>query len=41
MKAKVAVEAIRNVFVERLWRYLKRECVYLYAFDRIRATGWP
>ena len=25
-----------NVFIERLWRSLKYECVYLNAFDRVR-----
>ena len=25
-----------NVFIERLWRSLKYECVYLNAFDTIR-----
>ena len=29
-----------NVFIERLWRSLKQECVYLNAFDSMRdATG--
>jgi len=27
-----------NVFVERLWRSLKYECVYLNAFDSVRDT---
>ena len=31
---------IDNVFIERLWRSLKQECVYLNAFDSMRdATG--
>ena len=25
-----------NVFIERLWRSLKQECVYLNAFDSMR-----
>ena len=25
-----------NVFIERLWRPLKQECVYLNAFDSVR-----
>jgi len=30
-----------NVFIERLWRSLKQECVYLNAFDSIRdASDW-
>ena len=27
---------IDNVFIERLWRSLKQECVYLNAFDSMR-----
>lgn len=27
---------VDNVFVERLWRSLKHECVYLNAFDSVR-----
>ncbi len=27
---------IDNVFIERLWRSLKYECVYLNAFDSVR-----
>ena len=27
-----------NVFIERLWRSMKYECVYLNAFDSIRET---
>jgi putative transposase len=30
------VEWIDNVFIERLWRSLKYECVYLNAFDSVR-----
>jgi putative transposase len=34
-----------NVFIERLWRSLKYECVYLHAFEtgselRAGLTGW-
>ncbi len=34
-----------NMFVERLWRSLKYECIYLHAFEtgaelRISLTGW-
>ena len=34
-----------NVFIERLWRSLKYECVYLHAFEtgselRIGLAGW-
>jgi putative transposase len=28
-----------NVFIERLWRSLKYECVYLNAFDSVREAG--
>jgi putative transposase len=36
---------IDNVFIERLWRSLKYECVYLHAFEtgselRAGLTGW-
>jgi len=30
--------ALDNVFVERLWRTVKYECVYLHAFESVRAT---
>ena len=34
-----------NVFIERLWRSLKYECVYLHAFEtgselRVGLAGW-
>ena len=28
-----------NVFIERLWRSLKYECIYLHAFDTIREAS--
>jgi len=30
---------VDNVFIERLWRSLKYECVYLNAFDSVRDTA--
>lgn len=30
--------AIDNVFIERLWRSLKYECIYLHQFDTVRAV---
>ncbi len=30
---------VDNVFIERLWRSLKYECVYLNAFDSVRDIG--
>ena len=31
---------IDNRMIERLWRSLKYECVYLQAFARFRGQGW-
>ena len=28
-----------NVFIERLWRSLKYECIYLHAFEAARNGG--
>jgi hypothetical protein len=29
-----------NVFVERLWKSVKSEEVYLHAYDSVAAAGW-